>query len=278
MYLAPAGVFRSAGAGGGTDARLTVARGGAMLRGGTHPVAGTPPTAVTGGSVSVRMSNEAEEGRVRSETPTEAERQRERMFSGVIPLVMRRTTVLVFLMLLQSMSQFILENFEKLVTEHLIVPLFLTMLVGAGGNAGNQAAVHSITGLVTGTYSVRDCMSVVAKEIVTGLCSAVLLSLVAVGRVYFLYDPSEKHGDNYLQLCVLGVTLSLFCIVLTSMVIGGALPFLFEMMGLNREHAAPCIQVIMDIMGVYITCQICTYLLLDTKPVAVIPMKPHGNT
>lgn len=35
-----------------------------------------------------------------------------------------------------------------LVQDHLVVTLFLTMLVGAGGNAGNQSAIKVIRGLV----------------------------------------------------------------------------------------------------------------------------------
>lgn len=33
--------------------------------------------------------------------------------------------------------------------DHIVVTLFLTMLVGAGGNAGNQSAIKVIRGLVS---------------------------------------------------------------------------------------------------------------------------------
>ena len=49
---------------------------------------------------------------------------------------------LVGLLILQSMSSFILEYNEKLLQKHIIIVNFLTMLVGAGGNAGNQASVR----------------------------------------------------------------------------------------------------------------------------------------
>ena len=42
------------------------------------------------------------------------------------------------------------EHFEGLISEHVIIASFLTMLVGAGGNAGNQASVRLIRGLATG--------------------------------------------------------------------------------------------------------------------------------
>jgi Mg/Co/Ni transporter MgtE len=43
---------------------------------------------------------------------------------------------LLGLLALQSLSSFILEANEGLIREHLVITLFLTMLVGAGGNSG----------------------------------------------------------------------------------------------------------------------------------------------
>jgi len=45
-------------------------------------------------------------------------------------------------LILQSMSSFILARNEALLQKHLVIVRFLTMLVGAGGNAGNQASVR----------------------------------------------------------------------------------------------------------------------------------------
>jgi Mg/Co/Ni transporter MgtE len=54
---------------------------------------------------------------------------------------------LVGLFVLQSLSSFIIARNEA---NHLLIVRFLTMLVGAGGNAGNQASVGVIRGLATG--------------------------------------------------------------------------------------------------------------------------------
>lgn len=53
-----------------------------------------------------------------------------------------RSGWLVGLLCLQSLSSFIISRNEKLLSEHLVIVQFLTMLVGAGGNAGNQASVR----------------------------------------------------------------------------------------------------------------------------------------
>ena len=51
--------------------------------------------------------------------------------------------------MLQSTSSFVLESYQQLIKENLVVTVFLTMLVGAGGNAGNQSAIKVIRGLVS---------------------------------------------------------------------------------------------------------------------------------
>ena len=61
-----------------------------------------------------------------------------------------RVSLLAGLLLFQSCSSFILSSFEMLLQKHSVIVCFLTMLVGAGGNAGNQAAVLVIRGLATG--------------------------------------------------------------------------------------------------------------------------------
>merc|ERR1719273_2627986 len=57
---------------------------------------------------------------------------------------------LVGLLVLQSCSGLILSRNEMLLQKHPVIIYFLTMLVGAGGNAGNQASVRVIRGLALG--------------------------------------------------------------------------------------------------------------------------------
>ena len=61
-----------------------------------------------------------------------------------------RATWPIGLLIAQSASSFILADNENLLATHPTVIFFLTMLVGAGGNAGNQASVRLIRGLATG--------------------------------------------------------------------------------------------------------------------------------
>ena len=56
--------------------------------------------------------------------------------------IMDRGIWLVGLLIMQSCSGFVLSRNEQLLKRHPVIIFFLTMLVGAGGNAGNQASVR----------------------------------------------------------------------------------------------------------------------------------------
>lgn len=184
---------------------------------------------------------------------------------GILSVVWHRTSVLVSLLLLQSLSQFILEMYESLISKHVIIPLFLTMLVGAGGNAGNQATVRAITGLVTREFDQTDYVRLLKKEFIVGLINALVLAGIGFGRVYYFY------GNHDLFYSTVAITLSLFCIVLSSAVLGATLPFLIGALGFDREHAAPIIQVTMDIVGVFITCALCSLIIPPSEHTSTAP-------
>ena len=63
---------------------------------------------------------------------------------GTQPPSMRRRWLLG-LLVLQSTSSLVLDQYQQLLREHLVVTLFLTMLVGAGGNAGTLLVTQSPT-------------------------------------------------------------------------------------------------------------------------------------
>jgi len=55
-----------------------------------------------------------------------------------------RALWLIGLLCLQSTSSFVLAGFKDLIQRHPSIVYFLTMLVGAGGNAGGQAVVYAV--------------------------------------------------------------------------------------------------------------------------------------
>merc|ERR1712003_483551 len=83
-------------------------------------------------------------------------------------MIMDRAGWLVGLLVLQSMSSFIIQRNESLLQKHLVIVRFLTMLVGAGGNAGNQASVRVIRGLAVGKIRVGSIKPYLINEFSAG--------------------------------------------------------------------------------------------------------------
>ena len=82
--------------------------------------------------------------RTRVAESSQSQQQRQQEDESFYSILSDRAGWLVGLLVLQSMSSFILARNEALLEQHLVIVQFLTMLVGAGGNAGNQASVRGM--------------------------------------------------------------------------------------------------------------------------------------
>lgn len=168
-----------------------------------------------------------------------------------------RACWLIGLLIFQSGSSFILEYNEKILQTHPTIIYFLTMLVGAGGNAGNQATVRVIRELALGRLPDGAKLVFVLREVLMALILCVIVGLFGFVRVYFL-NTTVTHDE------AVTVTTALMLIVFISIVVGAMLPLSFQYIGLDPANSSTSIQVIMDISGVMITCFVAT-LLLDTQ-------------
>ena len=186
---------------------------------------------------------------------------------------------LLGLLVLQSSSSVVLQQYADLVRDNIVITLFLTMLVGAGGNAGNQSAIRVIRGLATGEMdATRQCAArVVWQQARVGALLASALALGGFLRV-MLTDLSGNDAGaaesaaaaaaaasaaadtaaGSSVTAAAAISLSLFAIVTTSTVAGTALPFALNWAGQDPANAGTTIQVCMDILGVVITCVVCS--------------------
>ncbi|DBA96070.1 TPA: hypothetical protein ACH3X1_001569 [Trebouxia sp. C0004] len=171
---------------------------------------------------------------------------------------------LLGLLVLQSTSSFVLEQYQQLLKEHLVVTVFLTMLVGAGGNAGNQSAIKVIRGLATGT--IKTTWPSVRKTLTQQAYIGVLLGGGLSGSYSFCvqlqttgYLQPRTSADLSLLYAVGGfirvfitdgslvnscaISLSLFMIVMTSVLTGTMLPFGLAKGGIDPANAGTSVQV-----------------------------------
>lgn len=171
-------------------------------------------------------------------------------------MCVRRGRWLLGLLIMQSTSSFVLDSYQDLLKEHLVVTLFLTMLVGAGGNAGNQSAIKVIRGLAMG--SIKPTWPYIQQTLREQATVALLLgSGLSVGGFVRVYLTSHNLRD------AIAISLSLFLIVMTSVMLGAGLPFALTKAKIDPANAGTSIQVVMDILGVGITCVTCHIILVQ---------------
>lgn len=110
-----------------------------------------------------------------------------------------------------------------------------------------------IRGLATGKLnsSLPSIRRSVWQQARVGLVLGTVLSLGGFLRVY-LSDGSLVNAS--------AIATALFAIVMTSVVLGSALPFCLSRAGIDPANAGTSIQVVMDIFGVAITCATCDFV------------------
>ena len=166
-----------------------------------------------------------------------------------------RSSWLSGLLIFQSFSTLILSKNEHILQKHPTVVYFLTALVGAGGNAGNQASVRVIRGLALGTLTPYNIRPFLHRE--AGMAILLALTVGFVGFVRAMLSPCSGAE-------LVTVVISLMCIVFVSVFVGALLPLLLHAIKVDPAHAATSVQVIMDISGCFLT-MFFTRFLLDSE-------------
>ena len=140
-----------------------------------------------------------------------------------------------------------------LIESHVLISFFFTMLIGTGGNAGNQSATLVIRGLATGEISRKNAFRVLLREFGMSLALAFILLGITFARVYFAYHDLTA---------TIAISISLFLIVCMSMILGTFIPFLLERLNFDPAHsAAPFLATLMDILGILVYCAVCSKIL-----------------
>ncbi len=166
-------------------------------------------------------------------------------------LLYKRSFILAILLMMGSLTSFIVGHFESTLTPFLI--LFFTMLVSTGGNTGGQTSAIAIQAMSSGDLNEKNAMRFIGREFLIGTMLALVLGSLTFARVYVWYG--EFTGS-------LVVSLSLGLIVLMSVLLGACLPVVLKKLDVDPAFSAnPLLATVMDILGIFIYCYV-AYLVL----------------
>lgn len=162
---------------------------------------------------------------------------------------------LVLLMLTSSISGSIIASFSSLVGAYVILNTFVPMLMGTGGNAGNQSSTMIIRGISTGEIELEDWKRVLAKETQVSLILGLTLVLANSVKMLLL----EGHPLNLTLI----VSSSMFLTLFLANIFGSLVPMLVKRSGMDPANvASPLLTTVVDIISLLIFFNIASAVLL----------------
>ena len=129
---------------------------------------------------------------------------------------------------------------------------FLTMLTSTGGNASSQTSAIIIQGMASGEINQNNLQRFFKREMLLAGAIALALGTTAFGRVYLT-------SSNIVASMAVG--LSIFAIVMVSIVMGSLIPVLLRRLRVDPAYSAgPVLATLMDIVGLMIYCSISQWI------------------
>ncbi len=174
--------------------------------------------------------------------------------TGVFTLARHRLPWLLVLMISATFTGRIMQRFEDVLTQIVVLSAFIPMLMDTGGNSGSQSSTLIIRGLATGEIAIRDWWKVLFKEIRVSLLVGVALAVTNFARLLLF----EKI-DIFISLTV---SLTIVVTVMAAKVVGGLLPLIAKKMKLDPAiMAGPLITTIVDALALIVYFLTATALL-----------------
>lgn len=190
---------------------------------------------------------------------------------SVWSIICKRFPWLLALMLVQSISGWVVDRFSALVEKHVVLASFLTMLVGGGGNSSGQTVAELVRLLTSGEVRSRQMCRVLLRELFIGAILGTLLGVAAYPRVLFLSDHST-HDD------ALTISIAYTVIVTMANAIGVVVAMTLHLCDAAAVGSPPVVQVVVDVLGVTITMLIAQAILGDeTTALGGADQKHHSG-
>ncbi len=168
-------------------------------------------------------------------------------------LVYERSYILVILLLIESFASTILDAYETTLPRFLLA--FITMLVSTGGNTSSQTSALAIQGMASGEINITNAWRFFRREFSMALVIALILGFAGFMRVWLT-------GVAVLPSFVVSLTLAL--IVMTSVILGSAIPLALNKLKIDPAFSAgPLLATIMDILGIFIFAFLTKFLLFS---------------
>ncbi|WP_135455883.1 magnesium transporter [Vibrio echinoideorum] len=183
---------------------------------------------------------------------SEVEPQQGYLSTGVMSHVRQRIGWIIALALLGIVSGLIIAQYEDILSQLVLLAIYMPVIAAAGGNTGTQAATLVIRALATGELKKRQWANVLWKELRVAICLALAIALVMIGRI-LLFSDNQSTGGYDINMIAYAIAVALFIQVTISTVLGAGLPIVARLFKLDPAVlVSPVLASIVDISGMWI--------------------------
>jgi magnesium transporter len=182
------------------------------------------------------------------------------MQTSLITLWWKRGVWLTVLFVTAMFTATALHHYEDQLSKWKWLVIFIPLIMGSGGNTGNQSATLIITALTTGNVRLHDWQTILWRELRVGLMLGGLLALLGLvlSWIQTYNEPAVKEHP----LWPLVVPTTLVLVVTCGAVSGSLLPLVFKRFGLDPALMSnPFVAAISDILAIVIYMTVALSLL-----------------
>ena len=161
---------------------------------------------------------------------------------GVFRHAKNRLPWLLFMTVALMVTGTLINQFEAVLSQVIVLVGYLPLLMGTGGNTGTQTATLIIRGLSLDEVDLRDIFKVLWKELRVSICLGVVLSTFNFLKIVLIDQQPPVIG--------LTVAIAMILVVMFSKLLGGTLPMAAKRIGVDPAlMATPMISSITDMVS-----------------------------
>lgn len=167
-------------------------------------------------------------------------------------IIRSRVVWLLVLAVGATLTVQVLEAFEATISELVVLSVFIPLLIGTGGNTGNQAATTVTRAMALGDVRPSDALRIMGREASVGFSLGLVLGGLGFAFVTVFYGVAigQVIGLTMLAVCTLAATA------------GGAIPLLAKVLRADPAvFSNPFISTLLDATGLIIYFLIAKALL-----------------
>ncbi|PRA05850.1 magnesium transporter [Arthrobacter sp. MYb229] len=174
--------------------------------------------------------------------------------TAVGSLVKSRIVWLLVLAVGASLTVQVLSSFEETLESMVVLSLFIPLIVGIGGNTGNQAATTVTRAIAMGDVRVGDLGRVMLRELCVGLILGLCLGTLGFALAGFIFGGSIA--------LIIGITLVALCTIAAG--VGGIMPIIGKWLKVDPAvFSNPFISTFVDAAGLIVYFSVAVAVLAN---------------